>query len=201
MADSKENIFKFGSADATAIQMDEGMDEVHHHIEAKPYINPYIAGMGVGLALLLAFVFMGRGLGASGGVSVAVSTAVETIDQQAARNNGYFSHYLNPEGSSLLNWSFFLVAGVMSGAFFSGTLGGRVKLQIEKGPRVSNMSRLLLAFSGGMIMGFGAKMARGCTSGQGLTGGAQLNLGSWVIMLCIFGAAYLLAYFVRRQWR
>ena len=45
------------------------------------------------------------------------------------------------------------------------------------------------------------KLARGCTSGQALTGGALLNLGSWVFMLMFFAGAYALAYFLRRQWR
>ena len=49
-------------------------------------------------------------------------------------------------------------------------------------------------------MGIGAKLARGCTSGQALTGGALLNLGSWVFMLCVFAGAYALAYFVRKEW-
>jgi hypothetical protein len=50
-------------------------------------------------------------------------------------------------------------------------------------------------------MGFGAKLARGCTSGQALTGGAVLGVGSWAAMMAIFGGAYALAYFVRRQWQ
>ena len=36
-------------------------------------------------------------------------------------------------------------------------------------------------------------MAQGCTSGQALTGGATLNLGSWALMMCIFAGAYVMA--------
>jgi uncharacterized membrane protein YedE/YeeE len=43
-------------------------------------------------------------------------------------------------------------------------------------------------------------MARGCTSGQALSGGATLAAGSWAVMLAIFASAYLLAYFVRKLW-
>jgi hypothetical protein len=49
-------------------------------------------------------------------------------------------------------------------------------------------------------MAIGAQFARGCTSGQALSGGALLNLGSWAFMMCVFAGAYLLAYFVRRAW-
>ena len=49
-------------------------------------------------------------------------------------------------------------------------------------------------------MGYGARMARGCTSGQALSGGAVLSVGSWAFMFAVFGGGYALAYFVRRLW-
>jgi uncharacterized membrane protein YedE/YeeE len=49
-------------------------------------------------------------------------------------------------------------------------------------------------------MGLGAVLARGCTSGQALTGGALLSVGSWLFMVGTFAAAYLVAPFVRRAW-
>jgi len=71
----------------------------------------------------------------------------------------------------------------------------------EKGPRVSVRTRLAMAFAGGVLMAFGAALARGCTSGQALTGGALLNLGSWAFMMMVFAGAYAVAYFVRWEWR
>ena len=50
-------------------------------------------------------------------------------------------------------------------------------------------------------MGFAARLARGCTSGQALTGGAALSLGSWIFMMAVFTGGYLVAPFVRREWR
>jgi hypothetical protein len=43
-------------------------------------------------------------------------------------------------------------------------------------------------------------MSRGCTSGQALSGGALMSVGSWIFMLCVFAGGYAVAYFVRRQW-
>jgi uncharacterized membrane protein YedE/YeeE len=60
--------------------------------------------------------------------------------------------------------------------------------------------RLVLAFVGGALSGIAAQIARGCTSGQAVTGGAELALGSWVFMFSVFGGAYAIAYLVRRQW-
>ena len=71
---------------------------------------------------------------------------------------------------------------------------------LERGPRISSRGRLVLAFTGGTLMGFAAKMARGCTSGQALTGGALMSVGSWIFMIAIFIGAYAFAYFMRRQW-
>jgi hypothetical protein len=51
-----------------------------------------------------------------------------------------------------------------------------------------------------MLMGYGARFARGCTSGQALSGGAVLSVGSWAFMFAVFGGAYALAYFFRRAW-
>lgn len=169
---------------------------------AAPYMNPYLAGIGLGLVLLAAFVIVGRGLGASGAFSSVVAVAVETVAPEHARGNDFYLGYLeNGAGHPFKSWLVFEVLGVLVGGFISGILAGRVRRTVEKGPRISTRGRLLLAFGGGALMGIGAKLARGCTSGQALTGGAQLNAGSWAFMLMVFAGAYALAYFVRRQWR
>jgi uncharacterized protein len=95
----------------------------------------------------------------------------------------------------------FEVAGLFLGALLSGLLAGRVARIVEKGPRITVRGRLALAAGGGVLMAFGAALARGCTSGQALTGGAQLNLGSWLFMLCVFAGGYAAAGFLRGQWR
>ena len=76
----------------------------------------------------------------------------------------------------------------------------RLKVETRKGPNVSVALRWTMALLGGAIMGYGARMARGCTSGQALSGGAVLSVGSFAFMFAVFGGAYALAYFVRRLW-
>lgn len=169
---------------------------------AEPYWNPYVAGFGLGLVLLASFVIMGRGLGASGAFSTLVAAGAATIAPEHARANQFYAEYLG-DGSQnpLMDWLVFEVIGVLIGGFISGTLAGRTRRGIDRGPAVSNRIRLVYAFAGGGIMGIGAKLARGCTSGQALTGGALLNVGSWAFMMCVFAGAYAMAYFVRRQWQ
>ncbi|MDL1893868.1 hypothetical protein FBQ87_13425 [Sphingobacteriales bacterium CHB3] len=169
--------------------------------KVQPYWNPYLAGVGLGLVLLAAFVIMGRGLGASGAFTSLVSVGVNAVAPEHAKFNAFFSEYLG-DGTHhpLKEWLVFEVIGVLVGGFISGSLAHRIKGTVEKGPRISIRGRMMFAFVGGILMGFGAKLARGCTSGQALTGGALLGVGSWAFMLAVFAGGYAVAYFFRRQW-
>lgn len=186
------------------------MEPIAHHSidhatgpprEPAPYANPYLAGIGIGVVLLAAFVLVGRGLGASGAFNAVIAWFVSLIAPDYANDNPFLSGYLGGESHPLKAWLVFEIVGVFVGALVSGLLAHRVARIVERGPRISVAGRLALAFVGGILMAFGAAFARGCTSGQALTGGALLNLGSWVFMLSVFGGAYAAAWFVRRQWR
>jgi len=167
-----------------------------------PYSNPYLAGIGLGLVLLSAFVVMGRGLGASGATNALVAWALNALAPAHVQANGFLAEYIG-DGSvhPLKAWLVFEVLGVAAGAFISGLLARRVFVAVERGPRASARMRLTMAFLGGATVAVGAALARGCTSGQALTGGALLNLGSWAFMLSLFGGAYAVAYLFRWQWR
>ena len=166
-----------------------------------PYWNPYICGIGLGLVLLATFLVMGRGIGASGAMTSVVATGVQTVSKSHAEANTFYMGYLG-DGTvhPLKDWLVFEVLGVLIGGFISGRLAGRNKIKIEKGPLITNNRRYLFAFVGGIIMAFGTKLARGCTSGQALTGGAMMNVGSWLFMIALFAGAYAMAGFVKRLW-
>jgi hypothetical protein len=170
--------------------------------DPKPYSNPYAAGFGLGLVLLSAFVIMGRGLGASGAFSSLIAAGVNAVAPQHAAGNRFYAEYLGGGNQSpLLDWLVFEVIGVFAGGLISGALAGRIAKSIERGPSISKKWRIIFAFIGGALMGIGAKLARGCTSGQALTGGAMLNVGSWAFMMMVFAGAYASAWFMRRQWK
>lgn len=176
-------------------------ETTHDQRPPRPYWNPYWAGFVLGLVLLVVFVVMGRGLGASGAVTSVVAVAVDKVAPEHAASNAFYARYLGDGTvSPLKDWLVFEVLGVMVGGLLSAGLASRLVFKVEKGPNISVRGRLVMAVIGGTLMGVGAKLAMGCTSGQGLSGGAMLNLGSWAFMMCVFGGAYALAWFVRRQW-
>jgi hypothetical protein len=165
----------------------------------RPLWNPYAAGVLLGAVLLATYVVTGRGLGATAAFSAVVAWLAGLVSTAGVEANAVHARYWN-EGAPLANWTLFLLLGTALGAFVSGWQGGRLGLHVERGPRIGNGARLALAFLGGFVVAYGTKIAKGCTSGQALTGGALLNVGSLVFMLAVFAAAYALAYFVRKEW-
>lgn len=162
--------------------------------------NPYLAGFALGLVLLASFLIMGKGLGASGGVNRVAVFAVDTVAPDHVNNTPYFAR-LKASNTNLLDSYFvFEILGVFLGGAVSAFAAGRLKRDVVKGPNITVGKRLVFALAGGTIMGIAARLARGCTSGQALTGGAILSVGSWIFMLSVFAGGYALAYFVRRQW-
>ncbi|HMQ79287.1 MAG TPA: YeeE/YedE thiosulfate transporter family protein [Ignavibacteria bacterium] len=169
-------------------------------IKTKPYKNPYFAGTILGVVLFGAYALTHSGLGASGAISrihVALTkllwpSHVDIISTFALMGAG--------DHNPLDHASVFLLIGTFAGGMISALLNGRLKFEIFKGPQISNWQRLIFALIGGLIMGYGARFARGCTSGQALSGGAVLSLGSWAFMFSVFIGGYAVAYFVRRLW-
>ena len=94
----------------------------------------------------------------------------------------------------------YMFVGVIIGGFISGVASRRFGFETIMGPHTTRRRRLVLAVVGGIVAAFGARLARGCTSGQALSGGATLAVGSWVFMLAVFAGGYALAYVLRKEW-
>jgi uncharacterized protein len=167
----------------------------------RPYADPYLAGVGLGLVLLAAFVLTGRGLGASGAFGAAAAGMAHAMAPASADASPYFGRYLAATGGPWHEWLLFEILGVAIGGYLSAFFAGRARREVERGAGVSSAARLAIAFAGGTAMGLGAVLARGCTSGQALTGGALLSVGSWIFIVAAFAAAYLIAPAVKWSWR
>jgi hypothetical protein len=168
--------------------------------KTRDYINPYVGGIALGLVLFLSFFITGSGLGASGGLNRLLVVVQDAIAPAHVDRVPYLIDMAGGDRNPLDSWVVFLTLGTIAGGFGSGWFNGRLKFETFKGPQISNRTRWMLAFIGGAFMGFGARLARGCTSGQALSGGATLSVGSWAFMFAVFGGAYALAYFLRKAW-
>jgi len=165
----------------------------------EAYWNPYLVGFFLGLTLLATYLAAGRGLGATGAFSSVAAWLSSVFAPEHAQANYVHSRYL-ASGSPLTAWLIYLLIGSFIGAAVSGVLAGRFSISVERGPRLTDTQRLWIAFAGGLIAAIGAKIARGCTSGQALTGGSILNAGSLAFMLAVFAAGYAVAWMLRKEW-
>ncbi len=168
--------------------------------QRSEYWNPYLAGVALGLVLLASFVITGRGLGASGAFKLIEAQAIHAVNPTWAEENGNIGSFFHPGKLALDEWIVFLALGAFLGGLVSAFSARRIKRETIRGPRIAIENRWVLAVVGGILSGFAAQLARGCTSGQALTGGAQLALGSWAFMFSVFGGAYGLAWFLRKEW-
>jgi hypothetical protein len=169
----------------------------------KRYADPYAAGVAIGLVLLASYAIAGRGLGASGAFSSVVATGMAVVDgtQNVAAAPATAPYLTDGLASPLYDGLVIELLGVVIGGFASAWFAGRITSAIERGQAITGSQRMIVAVAGGVLMGVGAKFARGCTSGQALTGGALLSAGSWIFIVACFATAYALAPVARRLWR
>jgi len=92
------------------------------------------------------------------------------------------------------------LGGLALGGLAAAVANGRFAVTaLELGPsfaRLFGPSPLVAAMVvtlGGVLVGFGTRLARGCTSGHGLSGVARLERGSVVATIAFFGTGTLVS--------
>jgi formate dehydrogenase gamma subunit len=166
----------------------------------KAYANPYFIGVMLGLLLCVTFYLMGYGLGGSGGLARMEASIFEVIASDWTTAHPYWGKYFSGGKNPLLSFGVLLTLGVFFGGWFSGSLSNRRKFRLEKGKHITGKQRILFALAGGVLVGFAARLARGCTSGLALTGGASMAVAGWVFFIMFFVGGFVTAYLVRRIW-
>jgi uncharacterized protein len=169
--------------------------------KSTKYLNPYLGGVLLGIVLLAANFVAGRGLGASGAIKSTVVTAITAVAPSSLEKSGFVKEFRESHtGNPMKTWLVFEMLGVIAGGFLSGALAGRLKFKVEHSPKITTRRRLIFALAGGTLFGFGSQLGRGCTSGSALSGMAVLSLGGFITMMAIFGTAFAMAYFFRKNW-
>ncbi|MCB4823360.1 YeeE/YedE thiosulfate transporter family protein [Roseicella aerolata] len=161
--------------------------------------SPYFAGILIGLLQIPAFLLLDTALGTSSSyVTVGASLAAFADPGLAAMD--YAAKHL----SGAKNWwQVAVVAGIALGALLSARLSGMRRHGISPvwtralgSP--STARRFALAFAAGFIMLAGARIADGCTSGHGISGMAQLAVGSILAVTAMFAGGIATAFLLRR---
>jgi uncharacterized membrane protein YedE/YeeE len=150
--------------------------------------SPYVAGVVIGLLQIPAFLIIDTALGTSSAY-VTVGAAITGWLDPSLLKIDYAAKHVAANAKNW--WQVALVAGIAIGAFVSMKLSGARRHPISPiWSRALGSSspglRYATAFVAGFVMLLGARIADGCTSGHGLSGMAQLSVGSTVAVAAMF---------------
>ena len=155
-----------------------------------PYMNPLMAGILLGIVLLTTFVVTGHGLGATGFTTRLTAWLGMHVAPIATTANDYLGGMVE-EGKPLDAWTTWQVIGVALGALLSAFLAKRIFFQLDGKKYLGGAKRPFTALLGGILAGFGARVAAGCTSGLGLSGAAVLSLAGFTFLGTFFAVGLL----------
>jgi uncharacterized protein len=162
----------------------------------RPFWNPFVAGLALGCVLLLTFAWTGHGLGATGATTRLAAWIGLQAAPAAAQGNAYLSPMLEG-GKPLSSWISWQVVGVAAGALLAAFMAGRFRVQFDGARSVGSARRVATALVGGLLAGFGARVAAGCTSGLGLSGAATLSIAAFVFLGAFFVVGLVASRLVR----
>lgn len=154
--------------------------------------SPYLVGSLIGLLSWFSFILSKKPLGTSTSYARASARLGAIFIGDSVLDWKYYQKY-KPE----LEWQSMLVIGIVIGSFISAIFSGDFNLtfrpltEFESVLNQTLLGRIFSAFSGGILLGFGSRLAGGCTSGHGISGAFQLSIASWISLIAFFvgGAA------------
>lgn len=170
------------------------------HVFSQIDWSPYMAGVGIGVLSWIVFVVVATPIGVTTAASqVAGGIAGLFVGQEAVQANAYWAR--NP---FRLDYGTLFLVGTFLGALASALASGRFRIESVPavwkerfGPSVAK--RYTVAFLGGIIAMYGARMAGGCTSGNGISQGLQLAVVGWTFLAAMFATGLATASIVFRR--
>lgn len=167
------------------------------NILKKPYWSPYTAGIAIGLLQIPIFLILGVSLGTSvsfHSLACSLAALVDHTNQDiTAKCFAMMKHWCQIG----------CVVGIIIGAYVSSRLSGMRRHGFSpvwtKVAGISTLSqRIFMAFIGGFIMVMGARIADGCTTGNGISGIALLSVGSMIVIASLFIGGIVTVHFYNK---
>lgn len=148
--------------------------------------SPYLVGAGIGVLAWITFALANKTIGASSFYATLAGLIGKMISREHTMGLRYFKE--NPPS---VDWGFVFVLATVGGGFLAAWTGGEITNRILPPMWIDRFGdsvvlRGAITFAGGALMGFGARLAGGCTSGHGISGTLQLSLASWLTVAAMF---------------
>jgi len=161
-------------------------------------MNWILGGILLGLLNTFAVATYGA-LGVSRNYVVVDSLILRLFGSSYYNTSDYLSSY-----PASADWLLMLALGMVIGGFTAALIKGGLNTRAV--PRLwksrfgdSKAKRFAAAFAGGFLLLLGARIAGGCTSGQVLSGVAQLAVAGFVFGATIFATGVLTAKLLYRR--
>jgi uncharacterized protein len=164
------------------------------------HTRPYRVGIGIGVLSWLVFAIVAQPLGITTALS-EVSGGVTALfaGPDFITANSYWSKTVPAIDYGTLFLVGTLLGGFMASIFYR-------EFRIEWAPAVWNqhfgpslLKRYAAALMGGFLTMYGARLAGGCTSGNGLSGGLQLALSGWTFLVVMFASGLATAFILFKR--
>jgi len=151
--------------------------------------SPYLVGAAIGVLSWLTFYFSDKPIGASSFYATLAGFIGKLVAKRHTASLAYFKTH-----PPSMDWGLLFVIFTIVGGFIAAWAGGEIRNEWLHPMWVDRFGdsialRGIIGFAGGLLMAFGARLAGGCTSGHGISGTLQLNVGSWLTVICMFIAA------------
>ena len=148
--------------------------------------SPYLAGGLSGLVIIVSVLWTGKFFGASTSFVRSAGMLGKAFDPERVAQLEYFIRYL-PK----FDWQLMFVIGIFVGSLIASLWSGSFKWQgvpdmWAEQFGTNPLKRGIVAFLGGIIAMFGARLAGGCPSGHGLSGIIQLAVSGLIAMVFFF---------------
>lgn len=154
--------------------------------------SPYLVGAGIGVLSWVVFVVVANPIGITTAISqVAGGVAAIGVGAEAVSQNPYWARH-----PMKLDYGTLFLVGTFLGALASALVSRSFRVETVPsvwrerfGPSVAK--RMIVAFIGGALAMYGARMAGGCTSGNGISQGLQLAVVGWTFLAVMFASGLL----------